>query len=106
MNRDRSAVFRWLVSFFTGLTGVLSYLFVTLNDLDDPDRAKACPSCWAEYTGSVDYRPNCGKPIDADADREVVPAGRSGSRAHCGNCHTRVETDAESCWNGGRMFKG
>lgn len=53
-NRGRSGFVWWMVTFFTGPIGVLVYLLVVLNALDDPDLPEPCPSCSAEYTGLPD----------------------------------------------------
>lgn len=104
MNRGRSGLLWWLVTFFTGLIGVVIYLLVVLNALDDPDRPSACPACSGEYTGSPDYCPHCGEAIAVEDERPVASIVRSGSRAYCGTCHTRVDVEADSCDTCGSVF--
>jgi len=109
MDRGRSGFLWGLLTFFTGLVGLLVYAVVvgtaadTVDD-DDAERVRRCPECSASHEGSPNYCADCGEPLDEDDDVVRARVLRSGSRGYCSNCKSQVGLDADDCTNCGAVF--
>ena len=107
--RGRSGVLWGVLTFFTGLIGVVVYLVVLVGELDDRDRDKerpgegrdgsvvVCPNCDARHAGSPKHCSECGERIEEENERRTASIVRSGPRAYCGNCNARVEFGVDEC---------
>lgn len=109
MDRDRSGFLWGLLTFFTGLIGLLIYAVVagsaadTVDD-DEPERRRRCPACATSHDGTPNYCGECGEPLDETDDVVAARILRSGSRGYCSNCKSRVALDADRCSDCGAMF--
>jgi len=109
MDRGRSGFLWGLLTFFTGLVGLLIYAVVagtaadTVDD-DDPDRFRRCPACSTRHEGEPNYCSECGDPLDEDDDVVVARILRSGSRGYCSSCKSQVDLGADDCTNCGAVF--
>jgi predicted amidophosphoribosyltransferase len=84
------------VTVLTGLLGVAVYAVALLAGADDDDPVRVCPACSARHEGRPAHCPDCGEPLDDDAER-LGRVLRSGSQGYCSNCKSAVALDAESC---------
>ena len=107
LDRDRSGFFWGVLTMIAGIFGVIAYLVVIGNELDDPDRGErvvVCPNCSARHAESPQYCSDCGEPLGGEEETSTASIVRSGSRAYCGNCNGRVEFDADECPSCGGVF--
>lgn len=107
MDHDRSPFFWGLLTILTGLIGVIIYLIVLGNELDDPDRDEpvvVCPNCSTRHTNDLAYCSDCGEPLSEEDEAGTASIIRSGPNAYCGNCNARVEFGIEECPTCGSVF--
>lgn len=107
MDRGRSGFFWGILTVITGIFGVVIYLVVMGNELDDPDRGEnvvVCPNCSARHDDSPDYCSDCGEQLEEEDETSTARVIRSGSNAYCGSCNARVEFDADECPGCGSVF--
>lgn len=109
MNRGRSGFLWGLLTFFTGVLGLLAYALVAgtaANEVtdDDADRYRRCPACATRHDGEPNYCAECGESLDETDDVVTARLLRSGSRRYCSNCKSRVDRDADTCPDCGAVF--
>lgn len=107
IDHDRSPFFWGVLTVLTGLIGVIVYLVVIGNELDDPDRTEGvvvCPNCSTRHPDSPAYCSDCGEPLETEPKTSTASMIRSGPDAYCGNCQTRVEFGTDECPRCGSVF--
>ena len=107
MDHDRSPFLWGTLTALTGLIGVAIYAVVIGTQLDDPDRGTdvvVCPGCSARHPDDPEFCSDCGEALEGEGSVQTASVLRSGSEAYCGNCHSRVELDADDCPSCGSVF--
>lgn len=107
MDRGRSGFFWGISTVITGVIGLVVYIVVIADELDDPDRGETvvvCSNCAARHDESPDYCSDCGEPLGEEDETSTAGIVRSGPAAYCGRCNARVEFGADECPNCGSVF--
>lgn len=90
-----------LLTFFTGLLGLLAYAIAAGSAADEVtdnnDQYRRCPACSTRHDGDPNYCAECGEPLDETDDVVAARLLRSGSRGYCSNCTSQVALDADIC---------
>lgn len=100
MDHDRSPFLWGILTLLTGLVGLAAYIVVIGTKYDDPNRDESvtvCPNCSARHTEAPSYCSECGEPLETADETRRASVLRSGSKAYCGNCHSRIELGTDVC---------
>ena len=109
-DRGRSGFFWGILTIVTGILGLIAYLVVMGNELDDPNRGEGeenvvvCPNCSARHAEPSNFCSDCGESLEEAEETSTASVVRSGSNAYCGNCNARVEFGADECESCGSVF--
>jgi DNA-directed RNA polymerase subunit RPC12/RpoP len=103
-----------ITTFLLGPIGVALYVLAVLGAMagsassrteeDGSSRYRVCPECGAEHAGTPDRCSACGERFGPGDEPPSARLIRSGSRAYCGNCRSRVGLDSERCPDCGSVF--
>mgnify|MGYP002126097712 FL=1 len=112
--RGRHGGFWAVLTFLTGVFGVVVYGLVVLftsdpddgasEDDEEPETVRVCSVCSSKHDGSPSYCEDCGTDLGPEDDRPVGRRLMTGSDRYCSNCRSEVDRESNACPSCGAVF--